>query len=159
MDRDEWYTEDGINYQAKTFDEPDIVFSFSQEGMKLLSGKTQEEIGEISWRELASSGGDTYNPSNMRISTATDNNINFGFNTSNGQEITGLTLTYVNGKPEVIISDLVFNTMRGSVIQLQGPDGAYRGTSITADTQGDMMFTFRANGTNWTTRLSDIFNL
>uniref|UniRef100_UPI00352B65C3 hypothetical protein n=1 Tax=Aerococcus urinaeequi TaxID=51665 RepID=UPI00352B65C3 len=158
--REEMLTDDGENYYMGQLEEPDVNYSFDEEGMKLMSGPEQIVFGSISWRELEDAGGGTaIVPSNMFISVNSDKNIVLGFDDS-GVQIEGMQLTYVNGYPEIVGEHL---TIRKSItaedLKLTGPDGVYRGNNFWVDASGELYISYTSGGTLWELKFSDLVDM
>lgn len=156
MSREILATDDGENYYTKIVEEPDINYAFDEEGMRFLSGADQTVIGSITWRELIAVGEEAVIPSNIFMSVTNDKNIVLGFKDSD-IVIEGLTLTYVNGYPEVVAEYLrVSKTIEAESLQLFSPSGTNQGVAIYTDDDGELYFRYRHNGTLWTLKVSDL---
>ncbi|API89441.1 hypothetical protein BKP56_09320 [Marinilactibacillus sp. 15R] len=156
MSREILATDDGENYYIKTVEEPDVNYAFDEEGMRFLSGADQTVIGSITWRELEAVGEEAIIPSNIFMSVTSDKNIVLGFKDSD-TIIEGLTLTNVNGHPEVVAEYLSVNkTIEAESLQLYSPNGLDQGVAIYTDDDGELYFRYRHEGTLWTLKVSDL---
>jgi hypothetical protein len=147
------FTEDGINYETREVEPPKVTYEFGEEGMKLLDSETHQVIGHISWRELLPGGGDTYYPSNIRISTTEDNEIVFGFDDSDVGE-KAVRVSMVNGVPEVVVEEggnIYSPNLTTERIEFRDSEGYSHGATIQTTEVGDIVFTVPHEG--------DIYNV
>lgn len=143
------YTEDGINYEIRTFEAPEIAHSFSDEGMIMLESSTQNILGSITWQEQQSGGGDTYIPANIQIQTSFDKEVQINFKETNVIS-EPIRFTYVNDQPQIIVGDsggiLTANKVENNEIEFFDSRGQPTGAGIVGSDGGSIVFYFMNNG-------------
>lgn len=160
MSEEELITEDGENYTTGFLDDPIVTYEFGDEGMKLMNAEDYTQVGQISWQEQASSGGDTYIPANMRLSVNSDKSIILGFDNGSEEQKNAVSIGNIGlgGTPQLSIPDGGIHTGRiyTPVVDLLGANNASHGTSIFTNEHGGIMFHHRQNGVLWEVSLADI---
>lgn len=153
MSSDEWITDDGINYYPLPEQEFNTSYAFDDEGLRMYADGMDDPVGSITWREEASTGGDTYVPSNMRLEVETDKEIVLGF--KGDLEVDSFRFTKLNGYPQIISNnaELFVDSVLTKSINFIGSDGQMTGANITSSDDGALMIVFWNEGREHTLNL------
>lgn len=146
MSSDEWITDDGIEYYPLPEQEFNTTYVFDDEGLRMYADGMDDPVGSITWREISSTGGDTYVPSNMRLEVETDNEIVLGF--KGDPAVDSFRFTKLNGYPQLISdnAEVYVDAISAKSINFVGSDGQHTGASITSSDDGELMIVFLHNG-------------
>ena len=143
MSSDEWVTDDGIDYYPLPEQEFNTSYTFDDEGLTMYADGMDDPVGSITWREQTLTGGDTYEPSNMRLEVGSDKEIVFGF--KGDTEDDSIRLSKANGFPQIFAdnTEVFVDTISTKAIDFIGSDGQKTGARIVSNDYGELIVTYR----------------